>query len=155
HRANVGQMLMFGLAIMIGLLLVLLRTDLIDEWRRQVPADAPNHFVMNVLPDQLDAVGAWLSTHASYEGRLYPMIRGRIVAVNGVDADTWQEQHRTDQETRGVGLRSERNLSFSTDLPPNNHVVEGQWWSADTSELLISVEKDYAAETALSLGDEV
>ena len=140
---------------MIALLLVLLRTDLIDEWRRQVPTDAPNHFVMNVTPDQLDAVAAWLSAHARYEGRLYPMIRGRIVAVNGVDAKTWQEQHAGDEEPRSVGVRSERNLSFSADLPPNNRVVEGEWWAPTTDELLISVEKDYAAETALSLGDEV
>ena len=65
---------------MMLLILVLLRTALIDEWRSQLPDDIPNHFVMNVTPDQLPAVEAMLESvrdgDAEESGqRLDPSIR--------------------------------------------------------------------------------
>ena len=154
HRENVAQIVIFGLAIMLLLVLVVLRTELIDDWRRQVPEDAPNHFVMNVMPDQLEDVELWLRERARYDGRLYPMIRGRVVAVNGTDSETWQENRRRG-EPGGSSLRSERNLSFAEALPPNNRVVAGEWWEGDVEEPLVSVEQEYAAETGISIGDEL
>ncbi|NJN50496.1 MAG: hypothetical protein HC809_00555 [Gammaproteobacteria bacterium] len=64
RNENVAQLLIFGLAIMLLLILLLLRTELLEEWRSQLPDDAPNHFVMNVVPEELDAVRSLLAEHA-------------------------------------------------------------------------------------------
>ncbi|MFX3657684.1 MAG: ABC transporter permease [bacterium] len=155
RRENVAQILIFGLAIMLLLILVLLRTALLDEWRAQVPADAPNHFLMNVTPDQVDELSAMLDEASSRRGELYPMIRGRVVDVNGTDARDWEEQHRTSAGDDGDGprLRSERNLTWMTEAPPDNRVVRGDWWAPEDGRALVSLELEYAENLGLSVGD--
>ncbi|MEQ8993032.1 MAG: FtsX-like permease family protein, partial [Pseudomonadales bacterium] len=155
RRENVAQILIFGLAIMLLLILVLLRTALLDEWRAQVPADAPNHFLMNVTPDQVYELSAMLDEASSRRGELYPMIRGRVVDVNGTDARDWEEQHRTSAGDDGDGprLRSERNLTWMTEAPPDNRVVRGDWWAPDDDRALVSLEVEYAENLGLSVGD--
>ena len=148
--ASIAQMLIFGLAIMLLLILLLVRTSLLDEWRQQLPEDAPNHFVMNVTPDELDAVEADLHGISQTVGELYPMIRGRIVAVNGVPSGTWQVEHGNEY---GDDLDDERNLTFAAERPEQNRIVDGEWWPEDTTEALISLEDDYAVRHGLSLGD--
>ena len=69
--------MIFGTAIMLLLIMLLVRTGLIDEWRAQIPENTPNHFVMNVAASEAPAVEALLTEKTSYEGELFPMIRGR------------------------------------------------------------------------------
>ena len=161
HRENVGQIVIFGVAVMLLLIMLLVRTALIDEWQARIPERAPNHFVMNVAPAEVDAVQAMLTARTGYDGRMFPMIRGRIVAVNGIDAGKWQRRQRRDErgnERDGPGgrsrpgIRRERNLTFLADVPDNNVVVAGEWWSAGAAPSA-SLEEDYAATLGLALGD--
>ncbi len=153
RRENVAQITIFGLAIMILLILLLVRTALLDEWRAQIPPNAPNHFVINVADDEVEKVQNLLRAHTDYDGQLFPMIRGRAVAVNGDPVRGWSRRVREPGEDVGPGLGSERNLTWSDTVPGNNVVVEGEWWPADTAEALISVEVDYARGTGLRMGD--
>ena len=91
RNENVAQILIFGLAIMLLLVLLLLRTELVSEWRAQVPENTANHFVMNIASEEVDDVQNLIETHAAAGDFLYPMIRGRVVAVNGVDSTTHQQ----------------------------------------------------------------
>lgn len=183
RKESTAQILIFGLAIMLLLVLVLLRTALIDEWRGQLPDDIPNHFLMNVTPDQLPAVEALLScVDESAPGEpgavsaiagdrtrlapgecdrsvadrrqepLYPMIRGRVVAVNGTDAKIWEERQEF-QDRSGLGLRSERNLTWTGTIPEGNAIVAGAWWGTEEQARLVSLEDEYAREVGLELGD--
>ena len=74
-------------ALAVGLLalvlLVLLRTDLIDSWRKATPPDAPNRFVINLQPEQEQAFRRALADAGVQRYDWYPMIRGRLVAING------------------------------------------------------------------------
>ncbi len=182
RRESTAQILIFGLAIMLLLVLVLLRTALIDEWRSELPDDIPNHFLLNVTPDQLPAVEALLNCARDLETAsmtvaesalpsggdcndasdvqrqepLYPMIRGRIVAVNGMDATTWEETRERDAEDHDRGgsrLRSERNLTWSGALPDGNEVVAGRWWQPGEAARLVSLEDEYARELGVAIGD--
>ena len=162
RRESTAQILIFGLAIMLLLILVLLRTALIEEWRSQLPDDIPNHFLMNVTPDQLPGVEAMLEGIGEGNARgderrsepLYPMIRGRIVGVNGTDAKAWEDEVRRDRPDRpGTGLRSERNLTWTATLPEGNEVVGGAWWTPEDEAPLVSLEDEYAREVGLLLGD--
>ena len=156
YRENVAQIMIFGFAIMLLLIMVLVRTALIDEWRAQIPEGTPNHFLMNVGADEVDSVRALLVANADYDGELFPMVRGRISAVNDVPAREWRRQLRErGRGGPGPGIRSERNLTFSAELPENNVVVEGAWWTDTPEESAISIEDEYAWALGLSVGDAI
>ena len=154
HRESVAQILIFGLAIMLLLILLLVRVALVDEWRQQIPDRAPNHFLMNIVPEQLGPLEELLTSRVDYKGELFPMIRGHVVAVNGQSAAQWESEHRH-PDAPGPRLSSERNLSWTTQLSENNRLIEGIWWGEEEVEPQISVEQDYASSSHLSLGDVV
>lgn len=153
RKANTAQILIFGLAIMMLLILVLLRTELVDEWRGQVPENAANHFVMNIAADEVDAVQGLIEQGATVGEFLYPMIRGRVVAVNEEDSQSYQDRVRRGPEGDGPRLRSERNLTWIAQAPPDNDIVAGEWWAPDTDRYEASLEREYAENFALGVGD--
>ena len=138
-------------ALAVGLLalvlLVLLRTDLISSWRQATPPDAPNRFVINLQPDQSEAFQAALKQAGVTRYDWYPMIRGRLVEINGkaVAPGNFSE----DRAQRLV--EREFNLSHDTQLPKHNQVVAGRW-TADEADGL-SVEDGLAVTLGLKLGD--
>lgn len=146
RRENSVQIVVFGIAIMLLLILYLLRTALLEEWRGQLPEDAPNHFVMNIAPDEVAPLTAMLDEHTAGADRFYPMMRGRIVAVNGSST----RDAESDERSR---LGSERNLSWTWELPGGNRVVDGQWWLEDETEPQVSLDADWAASVGLGVGD--
>ncbi len=152
-RENTLQVLAFGLVVMLLLTLMLVRTVLIDEWRTQLPDGAPNHFAVNVAPDELEPIKAALLAGAVTAQTFYPMIRGRVVKVNGRGAGE-HEKAEGDPEQPAPGVDSERNLTWSAPIPDGNLVVAGEWWPENhAGETLVSVEKDWAARNGLELGD--
>ncbi len=162
YRENVAQIMIFGLAIMLLLIMFLVRTGLIDEWRAQIPEDTPNHFVMNIAGDDVQGVAALLRANTDHDGELSPMVRGRITAVNDTPAVEWARRHRRQAPgpdgRRGPGIRSERNLTFAHELPENNVVVDGEWWSSEPdsaadSTSAVSLEADYAQGLGIGVGD--
>ncbi|MDB5869770.1 MAG: hypothetical protein JWP96_2102 [Polaromonas sp.] len=138
-------------ALAVGLLalmlLVLLRTDLISSWRNATPADAPNRFVINVQPEQGAAFQQALKDAGVKKFDWYPMIRGRLVAVNGKDITP--ENFEDDRAKRLVDR--EFNLSNSPDKPSHNEVVAGRWTAGEKDA--VSVEEGLAKTLGLKLGD--
>ncbi len=138
-------------ALAVGLLalvlLVLLRTDLISSWRQATPKDAPNRFVINVMPDQGDAFTKALRDGGVTKFDWFPMIRGRLVAVNGKDVSP--EQYEDDRAKRLIDR--EFNLSNSAVKPEQNEVVAGRW--TEEEQGAISVEQGIAETLGLKLGD--
>jgi putative ABC transport system permease protein len=113
----------FTLALFLVALLALVRSDLVASWRQQLPPQAPNYFLVNIAPQQQDAVAAYLSQHRLRASALYPMVRGRLVEKNGLPiADTLPADAR-DSNT----LRRELNLTWTATLPANNAVLAGRW----------------------------
>ena len=114
-------------ALAVGLLalvlLVLLRTDLISSWRQATPPDAPNRFVINVMPEQGEAFTQALRDAGVAKFDWYPMIRGRLVAVN--DKSVTPDDYEDDRAKRLVDR--EFNLSNSAVKPAQNQVVAGRW----------------------------
>ncbi len=138
-------------ALSVGLLalclLVLLRTDLISSWRQATPPDAPNRFVINVMPDQGEAFQARLKAGGVQKYDWYPMIRGRLVAVNGkpVDPDSLPDERAKRLVDR------EFNLSHAAAVPGHNTVVQGRWTPEEADA--VSVEEGIAETLHLKLGD--
>ena len=138
-------------ALAVGLLalfiLVLLRTDLIASWRQATPADAPTRFVINIQPDQAEAFKQQLADTGVTSYDWYPMIRGRLVAING--AAVTPDDYDNDRAQRLV--RREFNLSHSAELPSHNEVTSGRWASGDAGA--ISIESGLVDLLGLKLGD--
>jgi putative ABC transport system permease protein len=138
-------------ALAVGLLalvlLVLLRTDLISSWRKATPADAPNRFIINVMPEQGDAFVKALQAAGVTRYDWYPMIRGRLVAVNGqaITPDDYLDERAKRLVDR------EFNLSHSAHQPTQNQVVAGRW--TEQEQGAISVEEGIAKTLNLKLGD--
>jgi putative ABC transport system permease protein len=140
----------FTLALFLVALLALVRSDLVEGWRQQLPADAPNYFLVNIAPHQQADVAQFLSRHRLAASELYPMVRGRLVTRNGQPIESTLPPERGDVAT----LRRELNLSHTVTLPPNNRVVAGQWFGARRGAE-ISVEAGMAERLGLALGDDL
>ena len=138
-------------ALSVGLLalvlLVLLRTDLISAWQRATPPDAPNRFVINIQPEQGEAFRAHLRADGVDRFDWYPMIRGRLVAVNGRPVTS---ADYTDDRAKRL-VEREFNLSTATDLPPHNDLAGGRWQREEADA--VSVEEGLANSLGLKLGD--
>ncbi len=138
-------------ALSVGLLalvlLVLLRTDLISSWRKATPVNAPDRFVINVQPDQTQAFQDKLSQVGVKDYDWYPMIRGRLVAVNGREVSA---QDYTDERAKRLVDR-EFNLSARATQPEHNAVVKGQWQEGEKDA--VSVEVGIAKTLGLNMGD--
>ena len=144
---TVVQVSALAVGLLALVLLVLLRTDLISSWRQATPADAPNRIVINVMPEQ--ASGFVDALHSAGVDKLdwYPMIRGRLLSVNGrpVSANDY-----TDERAQRLVDR-EFNLSHSANPPANNEIVGGAWTPEEPGA--ISLEDGLANTLNLKLGD--
>ena len=144
---TVVQVSALSVGLLALVLLVLLRTDLINSWRKATPADAPNRFVINIMPEQGDAFRQALTESGVSRFDWYPMIRGRLVAVNG---RTVTPDDYADERARRLVDR-EFNLSHSAAKPVQNLVVAGRWVEEEAGA--ISVEDGLAKTLGLKLGD--
>jgi putative ABC transport system permease protein len=153
RRRPLGSSLQIGalaLGLMALLLLTVVRGDLMRNWRASLPPDAPNHFIINVLPDQVDGVRDAMARVGGADAVLYPMIRGRLVAVNGAPLDTGGFDN---PRARRLAER-EFNLSSTRELPKTNRISAGKFWGADAKpDAGISMEDGIAESLKLKLGD--
>lgn len=153
--SNAVQVMSFALALMLLVTIVVLRSDLIDDWQQQLPEGTPNHFLVNVSEAELDPLTQLLEGSGIRRSELFPMVRGRLVAINGEPVQDQIGQTGRGEEERGrPGVGRELNLTWRQDLPPANTLVSGQWWS-DASGAEVSVETEIAGRLGIGLGDEV
>ncbi|MCW5235175.1 ABC transporter permease [Verminephrobacter eiseniae] len=143
----VVQVSSLALGLLALVLLVLLRTDLISSWRQATPPDAPDRFVINVQPGQSAAFRQALADSGVLRYDWYPMIRGRLVAVNGQAVSP--ERYADERAKRLV--ERELNLSNTLEQPAHNQIVAGQWRPGEAGA--ISVEEGIAKTLGLRLGD--
>lgn len=148
---SIVQMVGFSGAIALLMIMTVVRTSLIDEWRWQLADDAPNHFLLNVAPYELDGVRDLVTDQNLQTAGWYSMVRGRMTEVNSLPIT---EAQRDSHES----FRRELNLSWTTELPEGNKLTEGKWWdeldlSGDIAP--VSLEDELAGELGLSIGDQI
>lgn len=144
-----GQILAFGLTLMAMALIALLRNDLLATWQAQLPERAPNHFVVNVLPAEVERFAGFLREHRIDSAQLYPLVRGRLTAVNGTPV----EQVLAPGDDGGA-VNRELNLTWSATLQADNAIVAGRWWDAqDAGQALVSLEVKLAQRLGAQVGD--
>ncbi|CDY79556.1 ABC transporter, permease protein, putative [Caballeronia glathei] len=146
--ASALQITALGIGLMCLLLIAMTRNDLIAGWRESTPPDAPNQFLIDIQPDQRAGVATYLKQHGQPDAALSPMVRGRLVAINGkpVSPDDYQKADAKRLVDR------EFNLSYTTELPGDNRVVEGGWFGA-RDKPQVSIEQGLAKTINVKLGD--
>jgi len=151
---TVIQVVALALGIMALLTLTLIRGGLVRDWQQNLPPGAPNRFIINIQPEQVEPMRAFLAGNGIATPDLYPMVRGRLTRINErrVSGDDYAE----DRARRLVNR--EFNLSWSAPLPKGNQVVSGRWWQADSSRAgaasdQLSVERGLAESLGIGMGD--
>ncbi|HHX8508874.1 TPA: ABC transporter permease [Vibrio diabolicus] len=149
NRTPVTSGLQFGalaLSLMLLSIIWLVRSDILADWERTLPADAPNVFALNIGDYELDSYLETLDKNGVTRSQAYPIIRGRLTEING--------QNVKEIEYEGEGsdaIRRELNLTWGDSLPEYNDVLAGEW----TNKGSVSVEADVANGLGIELGDKL
>ncbi|WP_035584023.1 ABC transporter permease [Halomonas sp. TG39a] len=170
RQAGLGQLLAFSVTFFAMAMIVLVRGDLLSTWQDQLPENTPNYFAINIQPSERDPFEAAVSPRVETQSTLYPMVRGRVIAINDQPPrDAVPPDARGDNS-----LRRELNLTWQSDVPEGNEVVAGEWFSAAQTEgdasqgwmsavdatpqsapVPISMEDGLAERLGLGIGDEM
>lgn len=159
-RDSALQVVALGLGGMALLLLTLVRGDLLQSWRGNLPPDAPNRFIVNIQPDQRQAVQDFFARAHLPQPLLLPMVRGRLIAINAIpiSGDSYADPRARDLVER------EFNLSWAEQMPEWNELVSGSWWRTggqkaedrgQEDRAQLSVEEGIAERLGIRLGDEL
>lgn len=172
RQAGLGQLLAFSVTFFAMAMIVLVRGDLLSTWQDQLPDNTPNYFAINIQPSERDPFEAAISPRVDTQSTLYPMVRGRVIAINDQSP-----QDAVPADARGDNsLRRELNLTWQSELPEGNAVVAGEWFSAaeveanrdagqdwmsaveatpQSAPVPISMEDGLADRLGLGIGDEM
>ena len=156
---NSVQLISFSITIMLLLVVLVMRNDMVAQWRAQLPENTPNYFLINITEQQKPALEQHFADNGVNIESFYPVIRGRFVAVNDERVNTEVTKEEDPEATEGRrGLGREANLTWSDLLQHENKVVQGSWhanWTPEGESPLypVSVEQGVAERLKIALGD--
>ena len=157
---NSVQLISFSITIMLLLVVLVMRNDMVSQWRSQLPEGTPNYFLINITSDIQPELDRHFEENGIQIEEFYPVIRGRFVAVNeeGVNTEVSKEDEPNREGRRGLGR--EANLTWSNTLQKENKVVEGTWHgnavsSIDDGVYPVSVEQEVAMRLDIKMGDKL
>ncbi|MDN3617072.1 ABC transporter permease [Vibrio gallaecicus] len=147
NRTPLATGIQFGslaLSLMLLSIIWLVRSDLLSDWQQTLPENAPNAFALNIADYEKEEYLEVLDTNSIERSQAFPIIRGRLANINGVEAKEYvNDSEQTD------ALSRELNFTWGETLPEYNDVIEGQW----TQENGVSIESEVASELGLEIGD--
>lgn len=152
NRATVLQLTAFSISVMVLLLLTIVRNDLQRVWEAQIPLDTPNHFLVNIQPDERAALGDLFSQAGMTVPVWGPVIVARLLEINGraVSATDYVEARAQRMVER------DQRLSFVSVLAKSNQIVSGAFWSPATAQVpQWSLEESFAESLGVRQGDEL
>lgn len=146
--STLSQLGTFSLSLMLLTLLMMVRGGLLERWQASIPADSPNYFMLNIAPEQYEAVERYFAQHQVTLGHTFPIVRARLTEINGQPA-----QQRVAEGEPGYGTISrELNLTWYDDVQPYNLIAAGQW-PPQVGEVSVSLQQ--AEELKVSIGDKL
>ncbi|MGF1756253.1 FtsX-like permease family protein, partial [Vibrio makurazakiensis] len=149
NRSPLSTGIQFGslaLSLMLLSIIWLVRTDLLTDWQQTIPENAPNAFALNIATYEKDDYLSTLDGEGIDRSAAYPIIRGRLSMINGVDAQEYAKQASSNDTD---ALRREINFTWGDSIPDYNELVEGEWTETNG----VSIESEVAAELGIKIGD--
>ncbi|MBL8857360.1 MAG: FtsX-like permease family protein [Planctomycetes bacterium] len=156
NAGTTGAVVALGLGVLVVTSMALVESQLTEKLRTALPGDAPSAFLLDVQPDQWAGVRTLLEANGARSISDVPVVTARLTSVNGLDVATLSVIARLDenQDRRAWMFTREQRLTWMQDLPPDNRIVEGEWWqSADANE--VSVEEDFARDLGARVGSKL
>jgi putative ABC transport system permease protein len=149
---SIVQIVAFALSLMVLLLLTVVRTEILSDWRQTLPENAPNYFLINIDPENWPAMEKFIQDEFNVEPEFLPFIRGKIVKINNTSVDEFEFG-----DPRGKNfVRQETNLTWKRELPESNTLEAGEWWSTDSDDASeISLEVSIARSLGVEIGDSI
>ncbi len=132
------------------LLVLLMRADFLSAWQGSVPSDAPNRFMINIQEEKKQSLAKSLRGAGISTPQFYPMVRGRLVEVNG---SAVTPNHYSEEKNAKRFIDRDFNLSYTDQLPSDNQILSGKWIEGDAPQ--ISMETGIAKTLKLKMGDEL
>lgn len=155
---NSVQLISFSVTIMLLLVVLVMRNDMLDQWRNQLPEGTPNYFMINITQSQLPEIQSHFQQRDVITKEFFPVVRGRMVSVNQESVNTEVTKEDTDnQADRRQGLGREANLTWSEELQFENVITQGKWLDQyqPGDPWGVSVEEKVAERLEIHLGDEL
>lgn len=148
-RSRLMTIIQFGalsLSLTLLAVLYLVRSDLFTSWQQILPHDADNMFALNISTDEKADYQNFLIEQRIPHSRFFPVVRGRLTKINGVDAISAAGGKKASN-----ALQRELNFTWLDTLPHYNAVVDGQWGAMGA----VSVEQKVASDLGITLGDTI
>jgi putative ABC transport system permease protein len=144
--------LSLGLGMALLATVIELHGNLHRQFSAALPDKAPSFFFLDIPSAQGDRFDRFVRTQAPRSTlERVPMLRGRIVAANGVKAEDLKPG-----EGSAWVLRGDRGITYASAIPQGSRLVAGEWWAADYAGApLVSLEERTAKDLNLKLGDTV
>ena len=145
-----------GLGCFFVLTVRLLQVSMVDELNIQVGTTSPDFILIDIQPDQVGAVRDAAAHHARHEPRIMPLLRARVVGVDGARL----KLANVDDVRQHGELTREFGLTFRERLQANEALVAGEFWTGPVAGSLgdgidteVSIEEDIRDESGLAIGD--
>ena len=139
-----------GLAVLVTVIAV--DSNLHRQFLAALPDKAPSFYFVDIPAADAETFDAFI--HARVPRAMLervPMLRGRIVAANGVPAENLKPP-----PDATWALQSDRGITYGDKIPAGSRLVEGEWWPPHyQGPPLVSFEKRIADGLGLKLGDPV
>lgn len=154
---NSVQLISFSVTIMLLLVVLVMRNDMISQWRDQLPQGTPNYFLFNITETQQPVLQQTFEQNGISVDEYFPVARGRFVAINDEKIRTAVSKEDEDEQAREGrnGLGREANLTWTLNLQNENKIVEGEWldkWQPGEPHG-VSVEARIAERLDIAMGD--
>lgn len=155
-KANSVQLVSFTIAIKLLLMIIVLKSALLNEWQEQLPKHTPNFFLVNISQEHVQQLDNYIEENNITASDLYAVIRGRLTAINSDKIAKPVSKEETDASDNGrQGVGRELNLTWRSTLPKENVIAQGQWWSEESAMAQVSIEESLAKRLQINLGDEL
>lgn len=149
-RDSAVQVVAFGLGLTVLLLLSFVRTDLLQSWQQSLDEDAPNHFLINIQPQERGSIAGIFQDEGIAAPHFVPLVRARMTEIEG---ESVKERTYPVEDGEWMANR-EQNLTWAAELSSSNEIVAGEWWPADyDGPPLVSLEEEAAGELGVGIGD--
>ena len=153
-QANSVQLVSFTIAIKLLLMIIVIKSALLSEWQAQLPEHAPNLFLVNIAKEQVSEVEQFITKENIIASDLYAVVRGRLTAINTDKITKQASKEQIDGSDNGrKGVGRELNLTWREQLPNENTITQGQWFSDNSAA--VSIEKTIAERLEIKLGDKL
>lgn len=149
-KTTIGQILAFCITLTAMILIVLVRTDLIESWQTQIPDQAPNNFALNIFPNEVNEIKRQFEQEGIKHTVLYPIVRGRLVEINDIGLDEVAEPGSYGERATNRDL----SMTYTDDVPIHNRIEKGKWRDNRIIEQ-VSVEERLAESLGIDVGDQL